>query len=397
MSIAGARPNFMKLASIANAVEEHNKSISSAMDKIEHCIVHTGQHYDDQMSQRFFDDLGIPRPDVNLEVGSASHAVQTARIMEQFEPVLLEQQPDILLVVGDVNSTIACTLVASKANYNNSSQRTRSVIAHVEAGLRSFDRNMPEEINRILTDTLSDFLFTTEESGMVNLKREGVASEKIHFVGNVMIDTLIRNKEKAIKLNTLKTILNESHLMYQSNKDKESISCANLLNYAIVTLHRPGNVDTLNKLKPLLVCIEKISHRIPIIFPTHPRTKSSLIRFGLYQKYKQNKNIIFTEPLGYTDFLNLLYNAKLLLTDSGGIQEETTFLQIPCITLRSNTERPVTVGMGTNYLVGCDTSKILETAFAILDGRGKKGTIPPLWDGRAGKRIIAILSKNVNS
>ncbi len=382
MSVVGARPNFMKLASIARAIEDHNISHKNRI--LEHLIVHTGQHYDDRMSQLFFEELELPKPHINLNVGSASHAVQTAEVMRQFEPILLEQQPDVVVLVGDVNSTIACALVASKIEYRtpNSALRTpnsrrKPWIAHVEAGLRSFDRTMPEEINRVLTDALSDFLFITEQDAMVNLAREGIPQEKTFFVGNVMIDTLLFNLKKIEGRKGL-PIQNEFNHHMQNG-------------FVLVTLHRPSNVDIPEKLIPLMECLKKIALKIPVIFPAHPRTRLNLERFGILKTFSKSNGILLTEPLGYLEFLRLLKSTALVLTDSGGIQEETTFLRIPCITLRENTERPVTIRLGTNYLAGTNPEKILETAFTILDGRGKKGEVPPLWDGKAGKRIVEIL------
>ena len=392
MSIVGARPNFMKVASIASAVDRYNAA--NGFPKIVHTIVHTGQHYDEQMSDLFFRELEIPKPHYNLEVGSGSHAVQTAQIMEYFEPVLLAEQPDILLVVGDVNSTIACSLVAAKIQYPGANGKKRPLIAHVEAGLRSLDRDMPEEINRILTDALSDLLFVTEDEAVTNLGNEGISKEKIHFVGNVMIDTLISHVEKARVLSTLADIVNKRDNRHELNQLTAS-SDLNKFNYGVVTLHRPSNVDTPEALEALMNCLKKIASRIPLIFPLHPRTRNNLMQFGFLQSDGQNQNIIYTKPLGYLDFLNLLLNATLVLTDSGGIQEETTFLRVPCITLRNNTERPVTVTMGTNYLVGTDQDKILNTAFAVIDGNQKEGHIPPLWDGKASDRIIDILSRHM--
>lgn len=371
LSIAGARPNFMKLSSISHAVEEYNQRNhkTSSFDKIEHIIVHTGQHYDVQMSRQFFDELKIPAPDINLEVGSGSHAVQTAEIMKRFEPVLLEKTPDVLLVVGDVNSTIACTLVASKINYPSDHLLSRPILTHVEAGLRSYDRSMPEEINRILTDALCDLLFATEESAITNLEREGIDHEKIHFVGNVMIDTLYR-------------YLKDSH----KSVIKSKIGLDGT--YSIVTLHRPSNVDKPETLKLLIDCLNLIAERLKIIFPIHPRTRATLNQFGLLRALENNEHIILTEPLGYIDFMSLLKDAALVLTDSGGIQEETTVLKVPCITLRENTERPVTVKEGTNYLIGMNINEIIPTVDMIMSGRGKVSTIPKYWDGHAGKRII---------
>lgn len=374
MSIAGARPNFMKLAAIARAIDEYNAAKPST--PILHIIVHTGQHYDEKMSQGFFNDLGIPKPDINLEVGSGSHAVQTAEIMKRFEPVLLTEKPDALLVVGDVNSTIACTLVAAKIEYPSGSTRKRPVIVHVEAGLRSFDRDMPEEINRILTDAISDMLFVTEQSGVENLKTEGVDGKKIFLVGNVMIDTLRHHLEKAAK---------------SSIKEELGVD----FRYALVTLHRPSNVDYPASLQPLVDCLLYVAQLVKIIFPLHPRTRNNLERFGLLSALQENENISIIEPLGYLNFLNLVQDADVVITDSGGIQEETTFLQIPCVTLRENTERPVTVTEGSNYLVGTAPEKIKSTVKNILAGARKKGNVPQFWDGKAGERIIAAIVEAV--
>ena len=391
MSIVGARPNFMKVASLARAIERHNGE--ERHPRIEHTIVHTGQHYDEQMSDLFFKELDIPKPHYNLEVGSGSHAAQTAQIMERFEPVLLTEQPDVLLVVGDVNSTIACALVATKARYNGSSRRPRPLVAHIEAGLRSRDRSMPEEINRILTDALSDLLFVTEQDALDNLEREGIVRGKVHFVGNVMIDTLISHREKARNLNTLEAVSEQCNMAL-----KEKLTPAlhqKNARYGLVTLHRPSNVDTADALGPLMDCMRKIAMKIPLIFPLHPRTKNNLVQFGLLGPGDQQESILYTKPLGYLEFLNLLLGASLVLTDSGGIQEEATFLQVPCITLRNNTERPVTMTLGTNYLVGTDPDRILQTAFAVIDGNKKKSFIPLLWDGQAGARIIDIIARQM--
>ena len=297
--------------------------------------------------------------------------------MGRFEPVLLQEKPDYLLLVGDVNSTIACALVASKIEYKTQNSRRKPWIAHIEAGLRSFDWNMPEEINRILTDALSDLLFVTEKDAILNLKREGISVKKIHFVGNVMIDTLITNLSKTRRSDAV-----ESYKRLLGENEN---------GYGVVTLHRPSNVDSRKDLSELMNCLQMISGRIPLIFPIHPRTKRNLERFGIDRTLGKNRNILFIEPLSYLAFLNLVRSAKLVMTDSGGIQEETTYLKIPCITLRDNTERPVTVTMGTNYLVGTNRDKIVETAFSILNGKGKKGKVPPLWDGKAGQRIVKIL------
>ena len=327
-------------------------------------IVHTGQHYDSMMSDSFFRDLGIPAPDYHLEVGSHSHTVQTARIMMAFEPVVLKEKPDWVLVVGDVNSTIACALVCSKLGVR---------VAHVEAGLRSRDRTMPEEINRILTDAISDLLLTTSEDADENLRQEGVAAEKIKFVGNVMIDSLFYNLEKAKQL-----------------KARENFAL-NDKDYAILTLHRPSNVDEKEVFSRLLDALIAVGERLPIIFPVHPRTRANIEKFGFTERVA-NSNIRLIEPLGYLDFMNLYSQARLVLTDSGGLQEETTALGIPCLTLRENTERPITIELGTNKLVGTNTEKIKHAAFEILENPSKTGAkIPPLWDGHAAERICDAL------
>ena len=357
--VVGARPNFVKIASIAHA--------GRAFPQIEPLMVHTGQHYDEKLSRLFFDELNIPAPDINLGVGSASHAVQTATIMTAFEQVVLEHKPDVVLVVGDVNSTIACALVASKLGVG---------VVHVEAGLRSLDRTMPEEINRVLTDSISDLLFVTEQSGEDNLLREGIAPEKMFFVGNVMIDTLLANREKAEASDVLSTL----------NLQPGS--------YAALTLHRPSNTDSPEDLCKVLAAIEEIQKRIPVVFPMHPRTRAALARFSLEERIDAMPGLIVTGPLGYLDFLKLMAHSRLVLTDSGGIQEETTILQVPCLTLRQNTERPVTISEGTNKLVGTDPRAIIAAANEALDGAKPEGRIPKLWDGRSGQRIVEILLKH---
>ncbi len=357
--IAGARPNFMKVAPIYAEMKRR-------VDEFAPLIVHTGQHYDAAMSDAFFDDLGMPKPDIHLGVGSASHAVQTAKIMTEFEPVLLEQKPDWVLVVGDVNSTIACALVCAKLGVK---------VAHVEAGLRSRDRTMPEEINRILTDVISDLLFTTSQDADENLKTEGVAADKIRFVGNVMIDSLLDH----LKLAEHSCIRGELGV-----DDKD---------YAVLTLHRPSNVDDKGTLGELIDAIIDIAKNLPIIFPVHPRTRAKIDEFGFADKIA-NSNIKLIEPLGYLDFMRLYSGAKLVLTDSGGLQEETTVLGIPCLTLRHNTERPVTIELGTNVLVGTDPEKIKEASHNALDNSIKRGAkIPPLWDGKTAGRICDVLSE----
>ncbi|HEX9960719.1 MAG TPA: UDP-N-acetylglucosamine 2-epimerase (non-hydrolyzing) [Pyrinomonadaceae bacterium] len=362
LNIVGARPNFMKIAPIVREMRRRTGDFLPL-------IVHTGQHYDAAMSDSFFTDLDIPAPDFHLEVGSASHAVQTARVMTAFEPVVLQEKPDWVLVVGDVNSTIACALVCSKLGIK---------VAHVEAGLRSRDRTMPEEINRILTDAISDLLLTTSPDADENLRYEGIAPEKIRFVGNVMIDSLFYNLKKA-----------ETSLIRKDlNLDGKD--------YAVLTLHRPSNVDEKNVFKGLLEALVEIGKRLPVIFPVHPRTKSRITEFG-FSETIENSNVKLVEPLGYLDFMRLYSGARLVLTDSGGLQEETTALGISCLTLRENTERPVTIELGTNNLVGTNPEKIKQTAFKILENNqnSKDKKIPPLWDGRAAERICdALLMEN---
>ncbi|CAN5594353.1 UDP-N-acetylglucosamine 2-epimerase (non-hydrolyzing) [soil metagenome] len=357
LNIVGARPNFMKIAPIIREMQRRESEFLPL-------IVHTGQHYDEAMSDSFFVDLGIPKPDFHLEVGSASHAVQTAKIMMAFEPIVLAERPDWVLVVGDVNSTIACALVCAKLGVK---------VAHVEAGLRSRDRTMPEEINRILTDSISDLLLTTSQDADENLKHEGISADKIKFVGNVMIDSLFYNLEKSKQSKTRKDL-------GLVGKD-----------YAVLTLHRPSNVDDEETLDGLLSALISISKEIPIIFPVHPRTKASIEYFG-FPDAIDHSQIKTIEPLGYLDFMNLYSGAKLVLTDSGGLQEETTALGIPCLTLRENTERPITIELGTNQLVGTNPNKIKQAAFEILENTSKKATkIPPLWDGQAAERICDTL------
>ena len=351
--VAGARPNFMKIAPLMWEIARR-EGISAR-------LVHTGQHYDQRMSQLFFEQLNIPRPDTDLGVGSGSHAVQTAEVMKRFEPVLLDDRPDAVVVVGDVNSTLACALVSVKLGIP---------VAHVEAGLRSFDRTMPEEINRILTDSISRWLFVSEPSGIDNLRREGVDAERIHFVGNVMIDTLIACQEQFLGAQ-----LDGIDALPQS--------------YAVLTLHRPSNVDDAPTLRGLLGAIERIQSEIPIVFPVHPRTRKAL-----QQQQARLPNVRLTEPLGYLEFMKLVANARFVLTDSGGIQEETTYLGVPCLTLRDNTERPSTVDEGTNVLVGNNPEKIVAAARQILSGRANGHRIPALWDGQAARRILDVLSES---
>ena len=353
--VVGARPNFMKVAPVYRAIVSH--------DKIQQILVHTGQHYDLNMSEVFFQQLDIPEPDINLEVGSASHVVQTAHIMMCFEEVTLEKRPDLVLVYGDVNSTVAAALVCAKMGVR---------VGHVEAGLRSFDRTMPEEINRLLTDQVADLLFTPSDDGDRNLLREGVAPEKIHRVGNVMIDTLVRLLPQTDGKNVITRFGLEPG------------------DYGLVTLHRPSNVDEPEMLTRIMEALERISEDLPIIFSIHPRTRRYLSDLKL--KTNQQK-FRLVEPIGYLDFLSLQRYARLVITDSGGIQEETTYLQVPCLTVRENTERPITVTMGTNILVGQSMERLIREATAILNGSIKQGSIPPLWDGQAGERIAQVITE----
>lgn len=351
----------MKVAPLHHALQTYS-------DSIRQLIVHTGQHYDEQMSKAFFDDLELPHPDFYLGVGSGSHAQQTAKIMVEFEKVVEQHRPDVVVVVGDVNSTVACSLVSVKMGVP---------VAHVEAGLRSFDRTMPEEINRILTDAVSDYLFVSERKGLENLQREGVEERKIFFVGNIMIDSLVRYREKAQR----STILQRLQLAPRS--------------YTLVTLHRPSNVDTAEGLQKILAIVEQLAKRTTIVFPIHPRTKKMLEEFNLAVRARSIGKMHLLEPLGYLDFLHLMERAQLVLTDSGGIQEETTFLGIPCLTLRENTERPITVEGGTNQLCGLNVELIVTKSFEVFDGKAKQGRIPELWDGQTAERIAKILVRSL--
>ncbi len=373
--VAGARPNFVKIAPLMERLSEA-RSWATA----ETLLVHTGQHYDEALSRSFFDQLGIPRPDINLEVGSGSHGQQSAHILSRFEPVVQDWKPDVVVVVGDVNSTLACALTAAKLCVP---------VAHVEAGLRSFDRTMPEEINRIVTDTLSDFLFVSEPSGVENLRREGHPAEKIHLVGNVMIDSLQKFLPRARESH----ILRDLRLIPHSRPEKAE---AKARPFALLTLHRPSNVDEKQKLAVLFDVLNKIGQEIPIIFPAHPRTEERIERFGLTDKIRRewaeaDRGLLVVPPIGYLEFLHLESKATFVLTDSGGIQEETTALGVPCLTLRENTERPITIEEGTSTLVGTNPDRILSASREILAGHGKKGRSPTLWDGHASKRIVAIL------
>jgi UDP-N-acetylglucosamine 2-epimerase (non-hydrolysing) len=349
LHVVGARPNFMKAAPVLRALGKD--------DAVPQTLVHTGQHYDKNLSDIFFSQLSMPAPDVNLEVGSGSHAWQTAEVMKRLEPVILERNPDVVLVYGDVNSTLAAALVCSKLLVP---------VAHVEAGLRSFDRHMPEEINRIVTDRLAGLLFTPSEDGDINLSREGIPAERVHRVGNVMIDSLVQ--------------LLPAALQCSQNGFPEK--------YALVTLHRPSNVDDSTVLQGILKALLEVNEQLKVVFPVHPRTRQRIAQFGI-----NLERVHMLEPLPYIEFLSLQRRAIVVITDSGGIQEETTYLGVPCLTLRDSTERPVTVTSGTNLLVGRDLGLLNSELARILEGKGKKGSIPPLWDGHASERIAQVLLK----
>jgi UDP-N-acetylglucosamine 2-epimerase (non-hydrolysing) len=358
--VAGARPNFIKIAPIARALGRESGVFSST-------LVHTGQHYDAEMSDVFFDELGIPRPDFNLKVGSGTHAKQTAAVMIGFEDVLAKTQPDVVLVVGDVNSTLACAITAAKLHIP---------VAHVEAGLRSFDRTMPEEINRVLTDQISDWLFVTEPSAEVNLAREGIDPTRVHFVGNVMIDTLLSCREHARRLGI-----------------PAALGLANTP-YAVLTLHRPHNVDQREVFEQIMLGVEHISRDLPIVFPMHPRTRKTLLGSHAAAALLESGRLRLVEPFGYLEFLSLVERSQAVLTDSGGVQEETTVLGVPCLTLRANTERPATVSEGTNRIVGTAAHRIVEAWEAIKTSPPPAGRRPKLWDGRAAERIVEILRRD---
>lgn len=362
--VVGARPNYMKVAPVLDAFAVHRPAIPTL-------LVHTGQHYDHDMTSSLFADLRLAKPDINLEVGSGSHAVQTAEIMRRFDPVLDEKKPSCVLVVGDVNSTLACTLVAVKKNIP---------VVHVEAGLRSYDRSMPEEINRILTDQIADRLYTTERSAADNLAREGIAPERICFVGNVMIDSLRKNLAYARP---------PEESLRTAGADLSLIGGS--AGYGLVTMHRPSNVDQAEMLESLLGVLREISDTIPLVLALHPRTKTNIERFGLAHLI-DTPGMIILPPQGYLEMLGLMAGARIVLTDSGGVQEETTALGIPCLTLRDNTERPITVDQGTNTLVGRNVATIRQHVNDILAGKGKSGHIPELWDGRAAVRIVEDLA-----
>lgn len=355
VNIVGARPNFVKIAPLMQAMAK-----SALVDPV---LLHTGQHYDYNMSESFFKDLEIPEPDVYLNVGSASHGKQVAKIMKKFDEYCENHHPDLVVVVGDVNSTMACSLVAVKRHIK---------VAHIEAGIRSYDRGMPEEVNRIVTDSVADLLLPPSKDAVENLLKEGHTSEQIHLVGNIMIDTLLKNQQKIL----------HSDILQQLNIIRQE--------FALLTLHRPSNVDDPKSLINIIEALEEIQDRIKIVFPIHPRTKKKMEEFGLMNRIYQFENIILTEPLGYFDFGKLVYDAKFVMTDSGGIQEETTVYQIPCITIRDNTERPVTILEGTNELAGSDKNMIVDFANKILNGNWKTGSIPELWDGKTADRIVNV-------
>jgi UDP-N-acetylglucosamine 2-epimerase (non-hydrolysing) len=354
INVVGARPNFMKVAPIVAAMNQRPLEFLPL-------VVHTGQHYDAAMSEMFFRDLDLPQPDIYLGVGSGSHALQTATVMQLFEPVVISEKPDWVLVVGDVNSTLACALVCAKLEVK---------VAHVEAGLRSGDRTMPEEINRLLTDQIADLLLTPSQDANENLLKEGIPAKRIRLVGNVMIDSLRRNLQRA-----------------QESPIKEQLGVVQRC-YAVLTLHRPSNVDDPATFVRILDALEIITQSLPVIFPVHPRTRKAILELGLSGRIEKMRGLRLIDPLGYLDFLGLYSAARFVLTDSGGIQEETTALGIPCLTLRENTERPITVEMGTNTVVGTDPRRITEAATAALDGSSKQGSVPPLWDGHTAERIV---------
>ena len=374
--VCGARPNFMKIAPLLRAIDKHNAA--SQGNTIEPTLVHTGQHYDYEMSQAFFQDLELPKPDIYLGVGSGTHAEQTGKVMIELEKVLLSEKPDLVVVVGDVNSTLAAAIAAVKLNTS---------VAHVEAGLRSYDRAMPEEINRLLTDQISDYLFTPSPDANENLKKEGVPKEKIFLVGNVMVDSLLFNKDKADQ----STILSRLKLAEKG--------------YALLTLHRPGNVDEKHSLTNIMGAITEISGRIPVVFPAHPRTQKKLREFGvnvpatvitnldeLDKHSRFNERLLIIPPLGYLDFLKLEMYARLVMTDSGGIQEETTVLSVPCLTLRDTTERPITITQGTNTIVGSNRGKIVQEVSRVLACESQSLPQIDLWDGMTARRIVAVLA-----
>ena len=363
--VVGARPNYMKMAPLIRAFAKQ-EGLPGVV------LVHTGQHYDVAMNERLFADLALPAPDINLEVGSATHAVQTAEIMRRFEPVVDELKPSCVIVVGDVNSTLACSLVASKK---------RTPVAHVEAGLRSYDREMPEEINRVLTDQIADILYTTEQEAAANLAREGIDAARVQFVGNVMIDSLLQHRARAVA---------PAETLARAGADAAIAERA--AGFGVVTLHRPSNVDSLDALAEALAVLRDVAARLPLVWPVHPRARANIERFG-FAAMLASARITMLEPQGYLEMLGLLANARLVLTDSGGIQEESTALSVPCLTMRENTERPITVTEGTNTLVGRDRARAVECVDEILRTGGKRGRVPQLWDGHAAARIAAHLQE----
>lgn len=358
--VAGTRPNFIKIAPLYRAFVTH-----ALFDPV---IVHTGQHYDKRMNEVFFQQLELPPPHHYLGVGSGSHAQQTADVMVAIEQLLIEKQPDLVVVVGDVNSTMAATLAASKLHIP---------VAHVEAGLRSFDRRMPEEINRLVTDSLSTWLYVTEQSGLDNLTTEGVSDDQVSFAGNVMIDSLVRFRENAQAL----------HVAKRYGLERQ--------NYVLMTMHRPSNVDSLGRLQTIVDVIQRIATSYPLVFPVHPRTAHHLKQHGLFATLEGLNNLYLLEPIGYLEFLSLMMDARILVTDSGGIQEEATFLGVPCATVRENTERPITISHGTNKLLSLHSDTILQAVEDAFVGRWKTGQVPPLWDGYAAERIVAHLATQI--
>jgi len=377
--VAGARPNFIKVAPLIEEIKRINKLKHLRTYQLKYCLVHTGQHYDYEMSQIFFQDLKIPKPDYNLGVGSGSHALQTAKIMEKLEPVILKEKPNLVIVVGDVNSTLAGALVAAKLRCSQLliTNYQLPLIAHIEAGLRSFDMTMPEEINRRLTDHISDLLFVTEPAGVKNLLNEGIHKEKIYLVGDIMIDALVKSKPK----------IQKSKILSKLNLKKK--------NYAVLTLHRPSNVDDKKILSNLISTFNEIQKKIKIIYPIHPRAKKQIKKFGFKTRLKKMKNFIITSPIGYIDMIKLVRGSKFLMTDSGGLQEETTFLKVPCLTLRETTERPITIEKGTNILCKRNKEKIIKEVKKILSGKEKKGQTIRLWDGKTTERIVRILGEKI--
>jgi len=363
--VAGARPNFIKIAPLIEAIRRYNGS--SPGKPIQSILVHTGQHYDYQMSQVFFKDLDIPEPDIHLEAGSGTHAQQTGKVMVEFEKVLLKERPELVIVVGDVNSTLGAAVSSAKLHIP---------VAHVEAGLRSYDREMPEEVNRVLTDVISDYLFVPTRDAVENLRKEGVPQEKIYMVGNVMADSLVQHRAKA----------EQSAILSQLKLEKKG--------YGVITVHRPSNVDDRESLARVLTMLGQVSSLVPLVFPAHPRTRKNIERFGLQELVPESSRLRLIEPLGYLDFVNLVMNSRFVITDSGGVQEETTILNIPCITWRERTEWVITLSSGTNVLVGNDADKAIAAVRKILDSpphSDKKSSLLDMWDGNAAVRIIEVL------